>query len=199
MIIGGIRFGIFTPTEAGAIAVLFVIIVGTLFYREMTLKDIVTSVLETARSTASVMLIIMTCSALAWILTNEQIAQNVAVLMTGFSDNPYLFLLIVNAVLLFLGMFIEGNAAIIVLVPLLMPTVKMLGIDPIQFGVMMILNLAVGCLTPPMGTVMFVATSITGTKISEFIREVIPLFIALLVVLLMVTFIPALTTFLPSL
>jgi TRAP-type C4-dicarboxylate transport system permease large subunit len=96
-------------------------------------------------------------------------------------------------------MFIEGNAAIIVLVPLLMPTVKMLGIDPIQFGVMMILNLAVGCLTPPMGTVMFVATSITGTKISEFIREVIPLFIALLVVLLMVTFIPALTTFLPSL
>ena len=199
VIIGGIRFGIFTPTEAGAIAVLFVIIVGTLFYREMTLKDIVASVLETARSTASVMLIIMTCSALAWILTNEQIAQNVAVLMTGFSDNPYLFLLIVNAVLLFLGMFIEGNAAIIVLVPLLMPTVKMLGIDPIQFGVMMILNLAVGCLTPPMGTVMFVATSITGTKISEFIREVIPLFIALLVVLLMVTFIPALTTFLPSL
>lgn len=199
VIIGGIRFGIFTPTEAGAIAVVFVIIIGTFFYREMTLKNIGSSLLETARSTAGVMLIIMSCSALAWVLTNEQIAQNVAVAMTRFSDNPYIFLLIVNLVLLFLGMFIEGNAAIIVLVPLLMPTVKMLGIDPIHFGVIMILNLAIGCLTPPMGTVMFVATSITGTKIADFIREVIPLFLALIVVLMMVTFIPALTTFLPAL
>ncbi|EGO8358846.1 TRAP transporter large permease [Escherichia coli] len=199
VIIGGIRFGIFTPTEAGAIAVVFVIIIGTVFYREMTLKDIGASLLETARSTAGVMLIIMTCSALAWVLTNEQIAQDVAVMMTGFSDNPYVFLLIVNLVLLFLGMFIEGNAAIIVLVPLLMPTVRMLGIDPIHFGVMMILNLAIGCLTPPMGTVMFVATSITGTKIADFIREVMPLFLALVIVLLMITFIPALTTFLPAL
>lgn len=199
VIIGGIRFGIFTPTEAGAIAVVFVIIIGTVFYREMTLKDIGASLLETARSTAGVMLIIMTCSALAWVLTNEQIAQDVAVMMTGFSDNPYVFLLIVNLVLLFLGMFIEGNAAIIVLVPLLMPTVRMLGIDPIHFGVVMILNLAIGCLTPPMGTVMFVATAITGTKIADFIREVMPLFLALIIVLLMITFIPALTTFLPAL
>nr|WP_314263095.1 TRAP transporter large permease [uncultured Moellerella sp.] len=199
VIIGGIRFGIFTPTEAGAIAVLYVIIIGTFFYREMKLKDIASSFLETARSTASIMLIIMTCSALAWILTNEQVAQDVALMMTSFSDNPYVFLMIVNVVLLILGMFIEGNAAIIVLVPLLMPTVKLLGIDPIHFGLIMILNLAIGCLTPPMGTVMFVATSITGVKISEFIREVIPLFCALIVVLLMVTFIPTITTFLPNL
>ncbi len=199
VIIGGIRFGIFTPTEAGAVAVLYVIIIGTFFYREMKLKDIATSFLETARSTASIMLIIMTCSALAWILTNEQVAQDVALMMTSFSDNPYVFLMIVNVVLLILGMFIEGNAAIIVLVPLLMPTVKLLGIDPIHFGLIMILNLAIGCLTPPMGTVMFVATSITGVNISEFIREVIPLFCALIVVLLMVTFIPAITTFLPNL
>lgn len=199
VIIGGIRFGIFTPTEAGAVAVLFVIVIGTLFYREMSLKDIAASFLETARSTAGVMLIIMTCSALAWVLTNEQIAQNVAQTMTSISDNPYVFLLIVNAVLLILGMFIEGNAAIIVLVPLLMPTVKLLGIDPIHFGLVMILNLAIGCLTPPMGTVMFVATSITGVKITEFIREVLPLLAALILVLLMVTFIPALTTFLPGL
>ena len=199
VIIGGIRFGIFTPTEAGAVAVLYVIIVGTLFYREMKMKDIASSFLETARSTAGVMLIIMTCSALAWVLTNEQIAQGVAETMTGISDNPYVFLMIVNLVLLVLGMFIEGNAAIIVLVPLLMPTVKLMNIDPIHFGLVMILNLAIGCLTPPMGTVMFVATSITGVKISEFIREVMPLFAALIVVLLMITFIPALTTFLPSL
>ena len=199
VIIGGIRFGIFTPTEAGAIAVLYVIVIGTFFYREMKLKDIAASFLETARSTASIMLIIMTCSALAWVLTNEQVAQDVARMMTNFSDNPYVFLMIVNAVLLILGMFIEGNAAIIVLVPLLMPTVKLLGIDPIHFGIVMILNLAIGCLTPPMGTVMFVATSITGVRISDFIREVLPLFFALIVVLLLVTFMPVFTTFLPSL
>lgn len=191
--------GIFTPTEAGAVAVIYVIVVGTLFYREMKLKDILASVLETARSTAGVMLIIMTCSALAWVLTNEQIAQDVAETMTNISDNPYVFLMIVNLVLLVLGMFIEGNAAIIVLVPLLMPTVKLMDIDPIHFGLVMILNLAIGCLTPPMGTVMFVATSITGVKISEFIREVWPMFIALLVVLLLITFFPIFTTFLPSL
>ncbi|QKJ51426.1 TRAP transporter large permease [Providencia rettgeri] len=199
VIIGGIRFGIFTPTEAGAIAVLYVIVIGTFFYREMKLKDIAASFLETARSTASIMLIIMTCSALAWVLTNEQVAQDVARMMTNFSDNPYVFLMIVNAVLLILGMFIEGNAAIIVLVPLLMPTVKLLGIDPIHFGIVMILNLAIGCLTPPMGTVMFVATSITGVRIADFIREVLPLFFALIVVLLLVTFMPVFTTFLPSL
>ncbi|SQI43126.1 Neu5Ac permease [Leminorella richardii] len=199
VIIGGIRLGIFTPTEAGAVAVIYVIVVGTLFYREMKLKDILASVLETARSTAGVMLIIMTCSALAWVLTNEQIAQDVAETMTNISDNPYVFLMIVNLVLLVLGMFIEGNAAIIVLVPLLMPTVKLMDIDPIHFGLVMILNLAIGCLTPPMGTVMFVATSITGVKISEFIREVWPMFIALLVVLLLITFFPIFTTFLPSL
>ncbi len=163
----------------------------------MKLKDIAASFLETARSTASIMLIIMTCSALAWV-TNEQVAQDVAKMMTSFSDNPYVFLMIVNAVLLILGMFIEGNAAIIVLVPLLMPTVKLLGIDPIHFGIVAIM-VAIGCLTPPMGTVMFVATSITGVRISDFIREVMPLFFALIIVLLLVTFMPVFTTFLPSL
>ena len=132
-------------------------------------------------------------------MTWEQVAQGVAGFITGFSTNPMVFLLVLNVFLLILGMFVEGNAAIIVLVPLLMPTVKLMGIDPIQFGLIMILNLAIGCLTPPMGTVMFIATQMTGTKVGEFIRESLPLLAALLLALGLVTFVPAISTWLPNL
>ncbi len=199
VIIGGIRAGVFTPTEAGAIAVLYVIVIGTFVYKEMKFEHMKLALMETARATAGVMLIIMACSAFAWILTWEQVAQDVARFITSFSTNPITFLLVLNVFLLILGMFVEGNAAIIVLVPLLMPTVKLLGIDPIQFGLIMILNLAIGCLTPPMGTVMFIATAITGTKTGEFVRESLPLLAALLVALGLVTFVPAVTTWLPNL
>jgi tripartite ATP-independent transporter DctM subunit len=198
VILGGIRLGIFTPTEAGAIAVAYVIFLGMVVYRELKIKDVREALLETTQSTATIMLIIMACSALAWLFTWEQISQSVAGFITGFSSNPYIFLMVLNVFLLILGMFIEGNAAIIVLVPLLMPTVKLLGIDPIHFGLVMILNLAIGCMTPPMGTVMFVANSITGAKVGEFCKEGYPLFIALIVCLLLVTFIPALATWLPN-
>ena len=199
VIVGGIRVGVFTPTEAGAVAVLYVIIIGTVVYREMKFEHIKLALIETARATAGVMLIIMACSAFAWILTWEQVAQDVARFITSFSASPITFLIALNILLLILGMFIEGNAAIIVLVPLLMPTVKLLGIDPIQFGIIMILNLAIGCLTPPMGTVMFIANAITGTKVGEFVRESLPLYAALIVALLLVTFVPAVSTWLPNL
>jgi tripartite ATP-independent transporter DctM subunit len=198
-IIGGIRFGAFTPTEAGAMACAFVVFIGMFVYREMKLADIVTSLLETARATSTVLLIMMACSAFAWILSWEMVAQDFAALVTGVSDSPVLFLLMVNFVLLILGMLIEGNAIIIVLVPLLMPTVKALHIDPVHFGIVIILNLAIGCLTPPMGTVMFMGCSITGIKVSEFVKEALPLIAALLVVLLLITFIPSLAIFLPYL
>ncbi len=199
VIIGGIRAGVFTPTEAGAIAVLYVIVIGSFVYKEMKFEHVKLALIETARATGGVMLIIMACSAFAWILTWEQVAQDVAKFITSFSSSPVTFLLVLNVFLLILGMFVEGNAAIIVLVPLLMPTVKLLGIDPIQFGLIMILNLAIGCLTPPMGTVMFIATAITGTKTAEFVRESLPLLAALLVALGLVTFVPAVTTWLPNL
>ena len=131
------------------------------------------ALIETARATGGVMLIIMACSAFAWILTWEQVAQDVARFITSFSASPITFLIALNILLLILGMFIEGNAAIIVLVPLLMPTVKLLGIDPIQFGIIMILNLAIGCLTPPMGTVMFIANAIIVVLIMMAITDCI--------------------------
>lgn len=199
VIIGGIRIGMFTPTEAGAVAVLYVTIVGMFVFREMTPQNFWDAVLETARSTGGIMLIIMACSALAWILTYERLAQDVATYITALSANPVVFLLLLNVIFLVIGMFIEGNAAIIVLVPLLMPTVKAFGIDPVQFGLIIILNLAIGCLTPPMGTVMFIANAITGTKTGEFVREALPLIGALLVVLMLVTFVPVISTGLPNL
>jgi tripartite ATP-independent transporter DctM subunit len=198
VILGGIRAGMFTPTEAGAIAVVYVVIMGVFVYKEMKFEHMKLALMETARSTAGVMLIIMACSAFAWILTWEQVAQDVAAFITGFSTSAVTFLLILNALLLVLGMFVEGNAAIIVLVPLLMPTVKLLGIDPIQFGIIIILNLAIGCLTPPMGTVMFIANAMTGTKVGEFVRESLPLLAALLVALGLVTFVPEISTWLPN-
>ena len=198
VIIGGIRIGMFTPTEAGAVAVLYVTVVGGFIFKEMSLDNFKTAVLETARATGGIMLIIMACSAFAWILTSERLAQDAAQFITGFSENPVVFLLVINVVFLVIGMFIEGTAAIIVLVPLLKPTVLAFGIDPVQFGLIIILNLAIGCLTPPMGTVMFIANSITGTKTGEFVRESLPLLGALLFVLMLVTFVPAVSIGLPN-
>ena len=198
VIIGGIRMGVFTPTEAGAIAVVYAIIVGMFVYKEMKFSDIKVALTETARSTAGIMLIIMACSAFAWLLTWEQVAQGVAVALTTFSKDPWVFLLMLNVLLLILGMFIEGNAAIIVLVPLLMPTVRELGIDQIQFGIIMILNLAIGCMTPPMGTVMFISTQITGISVREFVKEMWPSFWALMITLALVTIFPSISTFLPN-
>lgn len=199
VILGGIRAGIFTPTEAGAVACIYVMVVGGLVYKEMKFEHVKIALIETARSTAGIMLIIMACSALAWILTWERVAQNVTTFVIGFTTDPYLFLMVINVFLLFLGMLLEGNAIIIVLVPLLMPTVKALGIDPIHFGLVLILNLAIGCLTPPMGTVMFVATNITKVSIADFIKEMTPFYIALAVALLLVTYIPWISTFIPNL
>lgn len=199
VIIGGIRVGMFTPTEAGAVAVIYVIGVGMFVFKEMNAGHIRLALIETARATGGILLIIMACSAFAWVLTWERVAQDVATFITSFASSPAQFLIVLKVFLLFLGMFVEGTAAIIVLVPLLMPTVRALGIDPVQFGLIMILNLAIGCLTPPMGTVMFIANAITGTNVGEFVRESLPLLLALLCVLALVTFVPAVSTFLPYL
>lgn len=198
-IIGGVRFGVFTPTEAGAIAVIYLIFVGLFIHKEMTITHILSSLIDTAKATATVMIIIMTCSAFAWILSWEQLSQGLAIFITGLSSSPIVFLLLLSLFLLFLGMFIEGNALLIVLVPLLMPTVKQLGIDPIHFGIVIILNLAIGCITPPLGTVMFMANSITGTTITEFIKAMWPLFLTMIFALMLIIFFPFFSTFLAHL
>lgn len=199
VIIGGIRFGIFTPTEAGAVAVIYVIAVGMFVYREMSMRHIFTSLMETTRSTASVMIIIMACSALAWIFSWEQVAQNMATAITSITDNPQLFLLLINVIFLGLGMLLEGNAILIVLVPLLKPTVEAMGIDLVHFGLVIILNLSIGTLTPPVGTVMLLVTGISNIKVQDFVKAALPFYGALIVSLLLLTFFPQISLFLPNL
>lgn len=194
VIIGGIRIGAFTATEAGTVAVVYSIFLG-LLYKEIDWNTIVKGLKETIISTAGIMMIIGAASALSWVLTKERIPQTITELMLQITDNKYVFLLLVNLFLLFVGMFIEGNAAMIVLVPLLYPIATgTYGIDGIQFAMMFIFNMAIGSLSPPMGTLMFVVCNETKCKLSTFIKESIPFYIVLLVELFLFATVPVLTT-----
>ena len=193
IIIGGIRIGAFTPTEAGAVAIIYSLMLG-IVYREMKLKDIVTGLKETVLTSASIMLIIGAASAFAWVLTRERIPQYFTSLFIQHLDNAVVFLLCVNLFLLIIGMFIEGNAAMIILVPLLAPLAKHFGIDEIHFAMVVIFNFALGALSPPMGTLMFVTCSITKCPMSTFIKEAVPFYILLVICLLILTFVPSFTT-----
>ncbi|MEA4893792.1 MAG: TRAP transporter large permease [Oscillospiraceae bacterium] len=192
IIIGGIRIGIFTATEAGAVAVLFSIVLG-LIYRELDFKTFKEGIRETVTSATGIMLIIGAASALSWILTKERIPQSLTTMMMEATTNKYVFLLLCNVFLLFVGMFVEGNAAMIILVPLLYPIASGYGIDPIQFAMVFIFNMAVGSLSPPMGTLMFVVCNETKCSLKSFIKESVPFYLVLLLELAMLTLIPVLT------
>lgn len=198
IIIGGIRLGVFTATEAGAIAILYAVILG-ICYREMHLSDMARGLKETVATTASIMLIVAAASVFSWILTKERIPQQLTEWMVANISNKYVFLIIVNIFLLIVGMFIEGNASMIVLVPLLAPVAASYGIDEIQFAMMYIFNNAIGALSPPMGTLMFVTCGITKCKTKDFIREATPFYILLAVNLLLLTYVPFFSTALVNL
>lgn len=193
VIIGGVRLGVFTATEAGAVAVVYSVFLG-LLYRELDMKKIIHGLRETVLSTAGIMLIIGAASALSWVLTKERIPQTLTEMMLQISPNKYVFLILMNIFLLICGMFLEGNAIMIILVPLLFPIAMQYGINEVQFLMVIIFNVSIGCMTPPMGTLMFVVCNETGCKLKEFIKESVPFFIVLIAELLMLTFIPVLTT-----
>ena len=193
IIIGGIRIGAFTPTEAGAVAIVYSLFLG-LVYREMKLKDIINGLKETVLTSSSIMLIIGAASAFAWVLTRERVPQYCTELFINYLNNAVVFLLIVNLFLLIVGMFIEGNAAMIILVPLLAPLAHHFGIDEIQFAMVVIFNFALGALSPPMGTLMFVTCSITKCPMGTFIKEAVPFYLLLIGCLLLLTFVPAFST-----
>jgi tripartite ATP-independent transporter DctM subunit len=189
IIIGGIRLGVFTPTEAGAIAIVYALFLGFV-YKEMKLDNLVTGCIETVCTTASIMVIIGSASAFAWILTKERVPQNITAYIVRIFADKYSFLMAVNVFMIIVGMFIEGNAAMIVLVPLLAPIAKTYGIPDIQFAMVFIFNLAIGAISPPMGTLMFVTCGITKCKLKDFIVESWPFYIVLLVCLALLTFFP---------
>ncbi len=197
-IILGLRVGMFTPSEAGAVAVFYCIIVGKFIYKELGKEHFIPVLRETVFGTAGVVLIIVSASVFGYYLNWERIPQAMTTLLLDITQNKYLMLMIINVLFLFMGMFIEGGAAMIILAPLLVPVVTKLGVDPVHFGLITIVNIMIGGLTPPFGSMMFTCCSITKCKLQDFVKEVIPFIIALLISLLLVTYIPAISLILPN-
>ena len=198
IIIGGVRIGVFTANEAGTVAIVYALLLG-IGYREMKLGDFAKGCKETVTTTSSIMLIVAAASCFSWILTREQIPQAFANWMINAIDNKYIFLFVVNIFLIIVGMFVEGNASMIVLGPLLHPVALAFGIDPIHFAMVYIFNCTIGAFTPPMGTLMFVTCGITKCPTKDFIKEAIPFYILFFVDVILLTYFPPLSTFLVDL
>jgi C4-dicarboxylate transporter, DctM subunit len=199
IILGGIFGGIFTPTEAAVIAVVYAFVVGKVVYRELTWTDTARSLLGAVDISARIMFIVALAGIFGWILSSEQAAHRIAAWMQGFAESPVTFLLLANLFLLFMGMFINLVTLLILLSPIFFPMLGFYGIDPIHFGVVMVLNLMIGQLTPPVGLMSFVVMSVTETPLEKFLAAVWPLVLVLVAVLLLITYVPGLALWLPNL
>ena len=198
-IVLGIRIGLFTPSEAGAFAVAYCLFVGVFIYKGLRWEHLPRIFVETINGTATVILVIVAANVFGYYMTWEMIPMHLTTMLLNVTSNKWLMLLLVNVLLLIMGMFLEGGAALIIVAPLLIPVVTKLGVDPIHFGAMCIVNIMIGGLTPPFGSMMFTCVSITGCKMGEFIREVQPFILALIIALLLLTYIPGLSLLLPNL
>jgi len=198
VVIGGIVSGIFTATEASAIAVLYSLVLG-LIYREITVKSLPAILLDSSATTAVVMLLIAASMAMSWGLSYENIPQEISAGLLQLSDNKIIILLLINLILLFVGIFMDMTPAVLIFTPIFLPIVTKLGLDPVHFGIIMILNLCIGLCTPPVGSVLFVGVGIAKTTIEKVIRPLIPLFVAMILALFLVTYIPELSLWLPGL
>ena len=198
VVIGGIVAGIFTATEASAIAVLYCVVLA-MIYGELKWRDISTLVINTVNTTAMVLLLVATSIGLSWIMSYENIPQNVSAGLLSLSDNPFVILLIINFILLFVGIFMDMTPAVLIFTPIFLPIVTaQLGMDPVHFGIIMVLNLSVGLCTPPVGSVLFIGCSVANVKIQDVIKPMIPFFVAMIVALLLVTYLPQLALWLPE-
>lgn len=198
IVIGGIVTGVFTATEASAVAVLYTLILGFV-YREIKLKDLKGILLESAMTTAVVMLLIGASMCMSWVMSYENIPQDITSGLLSISDNKIIILLLINLILLFVGIFMDMTPAVLIFTPIFLPIVEKLGIDPVHFGIIMVLNLSIGLCTPPVGSVLFVGVSVAKTSIQKVVRPLLPLFIMMIIALLLVTYIPALSMWLPKL
>jgi tripartite ATP-independent transporter DctM subunit len=198
ILIWGIVTGVFTPTESAGIACVIALLISFFFYKDLKLKELPGIFVNTAITTAIVTLLITMASLFGWSMTFERIPQMIAEWMTTVTTNPLIFLLLVNVLFILLGMFIEGIALIIILTPIFVPILPAFGIDPIHFGVVICLNVVIGILTPPVGSGLFLATSIGQVKLEAFVRAVLPFVAVSVLVLLLITYIPDLVLWIPS-
>jgi tripartite ATP-independent transporter DctM subunit len=199
VLFGGMIAGVFTPTEAAAVAAVYALFLGLVIYREFDLRDLPRIVVDTVETTGVVMALVMTAGALGWCLSLSRVPQTIGPAMVSAIGDPLLFLLAVNLILLVVGCFMEALAAMLVLIPILTPAALNLGIDPVQFGLIFVLNLMIGTVTPPVGVVLFVTSKISGISFEAMSRAILPWLIPLLAVLAAITFYPPLTTALPGL
>ena len=197
IVIGGIVAGFFTATEASAVAVLYTLVLGFL-YKEIGIKDLPKILLDSSKTSAIVMLLIAASMSMSWILSYENIPQSLSEALLSISDNSLVILIIINLLLLFVGIFMDMTPAVLIFTPIFLPIVKTLGIDPIQFGIMMVLNLCIGLCTPPVGSVLFVGIGIANTSIERVIKPLLPLFIAMIIALVFIILFPAITLWLPQ-
>lgn len=197
IVIGGIVTGIFTATEASAIAVLYTLILG-FAYKEISFKNLPEILLDSSSTTAVVMLLIGASMSMSWVMSFENIPQSISTSLLAISDNPIIILLIINLILLFVGIFMDMTPAVLIFTPIFLPVVVDLGMDPIQFGIIMVLNLCIGLCTPPVGSVLFVGVGVAETTIQKVMKPLLPLFLAMVVALFLVTYFPQLTLWLPS-
>ncbi len=198
VVIGGIVTGIFTATEASAIAVLYSVVLGFI-YKEITFEKLPQILLDSSSTTAIVMLLIGASMSMSWALSFENIPQDISTGLLSISDNKIIILLIINLLLLFVGIFMDMTPAVLIFTPIFLPVVMKLGLDPVHFGIIMILNLCIGLCTPPVGSVLFVGVGIANTTIEKVIKPLLPLFVVMILALFLITYFPQLSLWLPGL
>jgi len=198
IIIGGILKGVFTATEAAAVAVAYSFVLTVVFYREIPLRDIPGVCLQTGITTSVVMILIGASSAMSWIMTVANIPQTVSEALMGLSKNPYVILATINAMLLVVGMFMDMTPALLIFTPILLPVVRQMGMSDIHFGIMLIANLCIGLCTPPVGTCLFIGCGVGKTTIANVTRKALPFFLAMLVALMLITYVPWISLALPQ-
>ncbi len=197
VVIGGIVAGIFTATEASAVAVLYCLVL-TYIYKEVSWKDLPDIFLASVGTTAIVMLLIGTSMSMSWIMAYENIPQDITDILLSVSDSKVVILLIINLILLFVGIFMDMTPAVLIFTPIFLPVVTEIGMNPTHFGIIMVLNLCIGLCTPPVGSVLFIGVGVAGTTIEKVVRPLLPLFIAMIVALIIVTYVPGLSLWLPG-
>ncbi|MCX7787346.1 MAG: TRAP transporter large permease [Spirochaetes bacterium] len=199
ILILGLISGTFSPTEIAGFTVFYMILINLLFYHELSWKSLGSIIRETLVSTANILFIVSAAAIFAWVLTVEQLPVTISKLFLSLTSNPYLLLLLVNLLLFIVGMFMESIAAILVFTPLLVPPLVSLGVHPVHLGIVVVLNLMIGLITPPVGMSLYMVSIVSGVPVPKVIRAMVPYYIPLILSLLIVTFVPSLSTFLPSL
>jgi tripartite ATP-independent transporter DctM subunit len=198
LVIGGILLGWFTPTEASAVAVLYSFILAVVVYREVKWRDLPNLLLQTGVTTSVVFLLIATSMAMSWVLASERVPQDISAALVSWTSSKVVLLLLINALLLVVGCFMDMTPAALIFTPIFLPVVEKLGVHPLHFGIIMIMNLCIGLCTPPVGTCLFLGCGIAETTVTKVIRPILPFFIALIVTLLLCTFIPEISMWLPE-